>query len=127
MRRWSPGRIVVAIIFLLLALNAWLQVAFVPLGRSDDPTALTLLQALVGATAMLAAVGSWSGARWAPVAALSYGVVTGAMIVLLGPLLDLEPGARNGLWFGALVVLVVGAGLAWYLRRSLRASSAQTH
>lgn len=120
MRRSSPGRIVVAIIFALLALNAWLQVALVPLGRSDDPTTLTLLQALIGATAMLAAAGSWSGARWAPAAALSYGIVTGAMIVLLGPLLDLEPDARNGLWFGALVVLAVSAGLAWYLRRSLR-------
>ena len=125
MRR-SPGRVVVAIIFALLALNAWGQVALVLVGRSDDPTTLTLLQSLVGATAALAAVASWSGARWAPAAALSYGVVTGAMIVLLDPLLDLGPEARSGLWLGALVVLLVSAGLAWYLRRNLRAAGTRS-
>lgn len=120
MRR-SRGRIAVAIVFALLALNAWSQAIFVLLGRSDDPPMLTLLQVLSGASAMLTAVGSWSAARWSPAAAVSYGVITGGMIVLLDPLLDIGPEGRSGLWFGALIVLMVSLGLAWFLRWSLRA------
>lgn len=118
MRR-SRGRIAVAIVFALLALNAWSQALFVLLGRSDDPPMLTLLQVLSGASAVLTAVGSWSAARWAPAAAVSYGVITGGMIVLLDPLLDIGPEGRSGLWLGGLVVLVVSLGFAWYLRRSM--------
>ena len=126
MRR-PVGRIVVAVIFGLLALNAWAQVLLVPLGRSDDPAMLTLLQVLVGTSAALAAVGSWRGARWAPAAAVAYGIITGAMIVLLDPLLDIGPEGRSGLWLGALLVLLVSLGFAWYLRRSVRSPAPGPH
>ena len=107
-----------ALIFALLALNAWVQVVLTALGRSDDPAALLALQVLSGAAAAAAAVGIWRGARWAPGAALSYGVVTGCMIAALEPILGLEREARTGLWMGAVIVLLFSAGSAWYLRRS---------
>ena len=54
-RPW--GRVVVAVIFQLLALNAHAQVALVPLGRSGDPRPLTLLYrvaaGMVAVTVML--------------------------------------------------------------------------
>jgi hypothetical protein len=115
------ARIVLTAVFGLLALNAWAQVVFVPLGRSDDPPLLTAWQALVGAAGAAAAWGSWAAARWAPAAAVAYGVTTAGMLVALGPMLGLEAAARGGLWAGAAVLLALGIGSAWYLRRIIRA------
>jgi hypothetical protein len=117
MRR-PPGRVVLAVVFALFALNALAQVALVPLGRTDDPAALTALQALIGAAGGAAAWGSWAGRRWAPVAAALYGLATAAMLAALGPLLGLDPDARGGLWGGAAGVLLFGLAAAWYLRRA---------
>ena len=116
MRR-SGGQVALAVVFALLALNAWGQVVLVPLRRSDDPAALTALQALVGAAGAAAAWGSWSGARWAPAAAAAHGTVTAGMLLALGPLLDLPADARGGLWLGAAVVLLFALWSVWYLRR----------
>jgi hypothetical protein len=118
MRR-SRGRVVLALVFAVLALNAWAQVLLVPLGRSGDPTALTALQALVGIAGGAAAWGSWTGTRWAPAAAVLYGLVTAGMLVALTPLLDLGPDARGGLWTGAAAVLLFALWAGWYLRRAL--------
>jgi peptidoglycan/LPS O-acetylase OafA/YrhL len=118
--RRSRGRTILAVAFALLAANAWAQVALVALGHSDDPGALTTLQALIGLSAVAAAWGSWAGRRWAPGAAVAYGLITGGMIASLGPLLDLEPDARGGLWVGGAAVLVLAIGCAWYLRRTTR-------
>ena len=118
-RPW--GRVVVAVIFLLLAINALLQVALVPLGRSGDPRPLTLLQALVGIAGLAAAWGSWTGARWSPAAAALYGVVTAGMLTSLPWLLDLPAEASGGIMVGAVVVLALSLALAWYLRRTLAA------
>ena len=119
MRR-PTGRVVLAVLFALLALNAWAQVLLVPFGRSGDPLALTVLQALVGTAGAAAAWGSWTGHRAAPALASSYGLVTAGMLVALPPLLALEPEARGGIWVGAAGVLAFAAGAAAYLRRSLR-------
>jgi hypothetical protein len=116
--------VVLAVVFALFALNAWAQVALVPLGRTDDPPALTALQALVGAAGAAAAWGSWVGGRWAPVAAALYGLTTAAMLAALGPLLDLDPEARGGLWGGAAGVLLFGLAAAWYLRRAVGGAGA---
>jgi hypothetical protein len=116
MRR-ARAQVAFAVLFAVLTLNAWVQVVFVALGRSDDPPALMALQTLVGATAAGAAWGSWTSARWAPAVALLYGIVTGAMLLSLGPLLALEPQARGGLWTGAAAVFAFALGSAWYLRR----------
>ena len=123
MRR-SRGRIALAAVFALLALNAWAQVALVPLGRSHDPPALMALQALIGGAGAAAAWGSWTGARWAPAAAVGYGIVTAAMLVALTPILGLEADARGGLWVGAAAVLLFALGSAWYLRRTAARAAA---
>jgi hypothetical protein len=119
MRR-SPGTVVLAMAFTLFALNALAQVALALVGRSDDPAALSLMQMAIGLTSLAAARGSWTGARWAPVAALLYGLSTATMLVALGPLLDLPADSRGGLWVGAAAVQAFGLGAAWYLRRARR-------
>ena len=119
MRR-SWGRVALSIIFAALALNAWVQVLLVALGRGDDPAALVAMQVLVGVTGLAAAWGSWRGARWAPAAALAYGIATAAMLVSLGPLLDLPAEARPGILAGAAAMLAGAGAGAWYLRRSQR-------
>ena len=115
--RRSRIRVALVVVFALLALNAWAQVVLVPFGRSDDPPLLTALQLLIGAAGGLAAWGGWIGARWAPLAALGYGIVTAVMLLALTPLLDLGEEARGGLWVGAAVILAFTAWSAWYLRR----------
>ena len=116
-------RVALAVIFALLALNAWAQVALTAIGRTNDPPALFTLQFLGGAAAAAAAVGIWRNARWAPAAALAYGVVTAGMIVALEPILDLGRDARSGLVTGAAMVLAFSALSAWYLRRTAAADS----
>lgn len=116
----SRGSIILVVIFTLFGLNAWVQVLNAIIGGSDDPTALVVLQTLVGTAGIAAAWGAWSGARWAPVAAVSYGVVTAAMLASLGPLLDLATAEMRGIWSGAAGVLLFGLWAGWYLRRSAR-------
>src|SRR3981081_4825784 len=113
------GRVMLSVVFALFALNAGVQVAFVPLGRTGDPRALTLLQALIGTAAAVAAWGSWAGTRWAPWAALLYGLVTAGTLVALGPLLDLPADSRRGIWMGAAVIMVLAALSGWYLHRAV--------
>ena len=118
MRR-SRGRVVLAILFALLACNAWAQVLLVLLGRSNEPVALTVLQTLTGAAAAAAAWGSWAGTPWASAAAMLYGIITAGMLAALTPLLHLEAEARDGIWTGAAVVLLFGMLAGWYLRRAI--------
>src|SRR5687768_17180924 len=92
MRR-SRATVVLAMAFTLFGLNALAEVVLALVGRSDDPAALSLLQAVIGLTSVAAARGSWTGARWAPVAAVLYGLSTATMLVALGPLLELPADA----------------------------------
>ncbi|MFL5607171.1 MAG: hypothetical protein ACJ8AD_12045 [Gemmatimonadaceae bacterium] len=117
------GRIALAIVFALFAIMAWRQVVLAPLGMTGDPPLLTVLQALIGAAAAAAAWGSWMGARWAPWAALSYGLVTAVMLIALGPLLDLPIDARRGIWTGAVSVVLLALAAGWYLGRANRSTS----
>jgi hypothetical protein len=117
--RRSFARTALAVIFVLLTLNAWAQAVLGQLGVSSDPSTLVALQVLVGAAAAAAAVGSWIGARWAPTAAVLYGVVTAGMIIALESILGLGRDARNGLLTGGAVVMLFGLGAAWYLRRDI--------
>jgi len=116
----SRGRVVLTVLFALVALNAGLQVLLAQLGRSDAPETLVLWQGASAIAAVAAAWGSWSGARWAPGAALGYGVVAGAMLAALPMLLGLEPSARGGVWAGSALLLLFGVGAARHLRRALR-------
>jgi hypothetical protein len=114
----SRGSILLVAVFTLFGLNAWAQVLHAVMGGGGDPTALVMLQTLVGSAGIAAAWGTWSGARWAPVAAMSYGVATAVMLVSLGPLLDLAAEEMRGIWIGAAAVLLFGLWAGWYLRRS---------
>ena len=116
--RRSPGRIIVAVLFALLTVNA-LKEAF----WSDSPPALRALQAIVGVLAAATTWGAWSGARWSAALATIYGVVAGGMVVSLGPMLDMPVEERGGLWVGGAVILVFSLACAWFLRRATRVSS----
>jgi hypothetical protein len=119
-RRPPVGQIIVAVLFALLSLNAFLEVV-----SSDSPPMLRALQALVGATAAATAWGAWTAARWSPVLATLYGLTAGGMVASLGPMLDMPVEERGGLWVGAVVILVVSLACAWYLRRATRSASAE--
>jgi peptidoglycan/LPS O-acetylase OafA/YrhL len=114
-RRRAIGRIVIALLFALLAVNALME-AFEP----DVPPALRALQALVGALALATTWGAWSGARWSYAAATAYGFAAGGMVAALGPMLDMPVEERGGLWIGAGVILVFSLACAWFLRRMTR-------
>jgi peptidoglycan/LPS O-acetylase OafA/YrhL len=118
-RRRSIGRIIIALLFALLAVNALME-AFL----SDSPPALRAVQALVGALAAATTWGAWSGARWSYAAATAYGFAAGGMVAALGPMLDMPMEERSGLWVGAAVVLVFSLACAWFLRRMTRRASA---
>ena len=120
-------RILLALLFGFLALNAWAQVILVFTGSSEEPWLLPAWQVLVGATGAAAAWGSWKATRWAPLAAAAYGVVTGSMIVALGPMLDLDAAARGGLWTGGAVVLGFGLVSALFLRKAGNAPTMKPH
>lgn len=117
-RGW--GHKVLGVVFALFSANALVQVAMAIGGGNTDPVVLTVLQTLVGASALAAAWGSWTLKRWAPAAALSYGAITATMLFLLPWLLNLEPEAQFGIWTGAVAVLGCGVLAAWWLRRRRR-------
>lgn len=119
----SPGRrrglLIVTFAFSFFTLNAWGQVFSSFVGWSDEPGLLLVLQTLSGAAAYATALGTWRRLPWAPVAAVSYGMITGGLILSLGPILDLPAEARTSLPVGALSVVLIGAGVALYLRSAI--------
>jgi hypothetical protein len=118
MRR-SLAQILIAAIFVLLALNAVRETFW-----SDGPPTLRILQALMCLIAAATAWGAWSAARWSSASATLYGFVTAGMLVALEPMLGLPADARGGLWTGAGVVLLFSLACAWFLRRLTRRASA---
>ena len=114
------GSRLVAVLFAVLALSAFTEVLSMLRGTNGAPVALGILQTLVGSTAAATALGAWTGARWAPAFAAAYGVITAAMLVSLGPLLEIPAADRGGLRMGAAAVLLVALGCAWYLRHAAR-------
>jgi hypothetical protein len=109
------GTRIVAVLFALLGLNALNELLDMVSGSSDGPVTLAVLQAVVGLTAVAAAFGAWIGARWAPALAVLYGVIAAAMVVALGPLLEMPAEERGGLLVGGAVVLAFALACAWYL------------
>ncbi|MGZ8378609.1 MAG: hypothetical protein ACXW0Z_15385 [Gemmatirosa sp.] len=116
----TRGRTVLAVVYALLACNAWAQALLPLVGRSDDPPALTTWQVAIGATGAATAWGAWRGARWAPAAAIVHALVTAGMLLTLAPLLDLPADAVSGLRSGAALVMLFGIWAAWLLRRAVR-------
>ena len=114
--RVPVGARIVAVLFALLGLNALNELLDMISGESDGPATLAALQAAVGVTAVATAFGAWTGARWAPVLAALYGVIAAAMIVALGPLLDMPVEERGGLLVGGAIVLAFSLACAAYMR-----------
>lgn len=114
-RRRTIGRIIVAALFALLAVNAFRETFW-----SDSPPALRILQAIVCVAATATTWGAWIGARWSPALATLYGLIAGGMVVSLGPLLDMPVEERGGLWVGGVIVLLFSLTCAWYLHRATR-------
>lgn len=117
------GRVVLALVFAILALNSLVEAVFVAFRIADEPGTLGVLQGAVAVAGAAAGWGSWRGTRWAPAAAIGYGVLTAIMIVALGRLLALDPAASRRLWAGAAVMLGFGLWAAWYLQRAARRAS----
>src|SRR5690349_2700063 len=115
--RPSLGRTIVAIFYALLTVNALKETFW-----SDSPPSLRALQAAVGVIAAATTWGAWSGARWSATLATIYGLVAGAMVVSLGPMLDMPVEERGGLWVGGAIILVFSLACAWFLRRATRVS-----
>ena len=124
--RVPVGARVVAVLFALLGLNALYELLSMVRGTSDGPVTLAALQAAVGLTAIATAVGAWTGARWAPVLAAVYGVIAAAMVVALGPLLDMPVEERGGLLVGGAIVLGFALACAGYMYWAFNRARAPT-
>src|SRR5688572_22708828 len=103
--------------FLLLSLNAFVQVVMHLLHMNTDPPALMVLQLLTGVAALIAAWATWQSAAHAWIWSLVYGAIQALLLISLGPILNLESEAVPGLWMGAGVMASFAVGSAWYLRR----------
>jgi hypothetical protein len=117
------GFTILAVVFGLASASAFGEVVNYLLSRSEDPLALFAFQLATATTGLLSAVGIWRRALWAPLAVLSYGVVTATLVSLLGPMLDLAPEERSGLWTGAAAILVFALLSAWYVHHVARRAS----
>lgn len=104
----------------LCAADGW-QLVQAARGTHPDPPGLLVTHGVTALLAGAAAVGSWRGRAWAVHAVLGWGVVSAAMLVALGPMLDTPVAERPQLWLAAGVVATVAGTAAWYLHRSGRA------
>ncbi len=73
--------------------------------------------------AFAAGHGAWHRTRWGPWAAVLYGLVTGTMVALLGPILDLPEEAHLGLLGAGVTIFAVGLLLGKLVQRLLRPST----
>ena len=124
MRR-KPLGLVLGAIFGVLALIDWAQVLLALLGRSDNPSTLIALHFGTGAAAAASGWGSWRRKPWTPIAAVTYGVLTAALLLALPSLLNLPLDARAGLRAGAAAVLLFALLSAAYFRADSRQSAQQ--
>ena len=114
MRPRSIGTALLAIFVAVISAVHLLQ-AFT--GLSGDPRALIVEHVIVAVLGLLAAWAIWLGKRWAPWALAVAGVTVAALIVSLGPLLQMGAQERAGLWTGAGTVFVMTLAGVWYVRR----------
>jgi peptidoglycan/LPS O-acetylase OafA/YrhL len=114
------GLIIVAVAFGLFTMSLWYQVVLKFLGRSSEPPVLSTLQFLSGCASYAAMHATIRHRPWAWVASLVFGVLCAILIIAVGPVIGLDADERRGLIPGALSVLMVGGGLALYLRNALR-------
>lgn len=113
----TVGSIVLAIFVALISATHLLQGVT---GVRGDPRALVVEHWIAGVLGLIAAWGIWMGKRWTPWILGATGIVVAALIVSLGPLLDMQPVERRGLWTGAATILLATAFAVWYLTRRAR-------
>ena len=94
-------------------------------GLRGDPKALIVEHVVVAVLGFLAAWSIWMEKRWAPLALAVAGVTVAALIVSLGPILQMGAEERAGLWTGAATVFLMTLAGVWYVRR--RVASASPH
>ncbi len=111
-----------ALVFAVLGVGAWVRV-FINF-FSHETHALGAFHLCLAITGTAAAVGSWTRARWAPIAALLYGATTVGLLLSLTSILKLDPSAGSGVRTGAAIVAAFTLWAAWYLRRSSSARAA---
>jgi hypothetical protein len=110
---------VIAVLVAALALQQGYQGA-VGLREGHDPRLVTLGYAIVLVTGLVAAYALWRGLDWGPGALGLNGVMTAVFVVSLGPLLDIPPEGRSGLWIGGGVIVLLTAAGFWYTQRRVR-------
>lgn len=121
----KPLGLVLSAIFGVLALIDGAQVLLALLGRSDESSTLIALHFGTGAAAAATCWGSWRRTRWTPIAAVTYGALTAALLLALPALLNLPPDARAGIRAGAAAVLLFALFSAAYFRANSRQSARQ--
>ena len=114
MRPRSIGTALLAIFVAIISAVHLLQ-AFT--GLRSDPRALIVEHGIVAVLGLLAAWSIWMGKRWAPWALAVAGLTVAALIVSLGPLLQMGAQERGGLWTGAATVSLMTLAGVWYVKR----------
>ena len=114
------GIVVVTTVFALFCLSSWWQVIAKVLGIGGEVPIVALWHLFGGGAAYAAAVGAFRRRPWAWQAAFVWAIAMSSLIISLGPILMLDEQERMGLPAGAIAVLLMGTGMALYLRSAIR-------
>lgn len=79
--------------------------------------AVMLFQLAIGLLSIASAVGVWRRASWSHLTIAGWGSVGAVFVALLESLLKLGSESRAGLLGGAVTLLAIAAGLAWFAKR----------
>lgn len=122
-----PKLLIAMVVLLgLCGLNAAIQAIMVGVGVWNDTSPLPYIQAVIAAIGLGGAVGAWKLREWSAWAAVAYGIVTGAMVSQLPRWVEMPEEAVKGLTFSAIVIVLVGVGMAWGIRVGIRRASEKT-
>jgi hypothetical protein len=116
-KRRPLGRLAFALVFAVLGGGAWVQTIINLFSHGESP-AVAVLHVLIAISGTAAAIGAWTMAGWAWIAALGYGAATIGLLLSLPSLIKLDPSAVSGLRTGEAAILIFTLWVAWYLRRT---------
>jgi hypothetical protein len=116
----SIGAVVLAAAMALLGSDAFRQA--LNEFRDTEPGSLLfgLLQLVIGASGLVAAVGLLKRERWASPAIGTWGTAAAVLLVLQPWFTPMESDAQWSIWIGAALVGGAAAGAAWCARRLAR-------